>query len=60
MCAAFTKLKIIGNIIDITGGLTSNALIGIKNSGVFYQFFSYVKEIKDELFFYNSSKLISK
>ena len=39
MCAAFTKLKIIGNIIDITGGLTSNALIGIKNSGVFYEFF---------------------
>ena len=55
-----TKLKIIGNIIDKIGGRTSNVLIGIKNSGVFNQFFSDVKEIKDELFFYNASKLISK
>jgi hypothetical protein len=31
-----------------------------KNSGVFNQFFSDVKEIKDELFFFDSSKLISK
>jgi hypothetical protein len=57
---AVTKLKIIGNIIDKIGGRTSNALIGLKNSGVFNQFFSDVKEIKDELFFFDSSKLISK
>ncbi len=57
---AVTKLKIIGNIIDKIGGRTSNALIGLKNSGVFNQFFSDVKETKDVLFFYDSSKLVSK
>ena len=48
MCAAFTKLKMIVNIIDIIGGRTSNALFGIKNSGVFYQ--STLKKLKMNYF----------
>ena len=38
-------------MIDKIGGRTSNALIGIKNSGVFNQFYSEIKEIKDSVDF---------
>ncbi len=57
---AITQLEIIGNIIDKIGGRTSNALIGIKNSGVFNQFFSEVKEIKKSLIFICIKQLSSK
>ena len=42
------------------GGRTSNALIGIKNSGVFNKFFSNVKELKDSLSFIDVKQLSSK
>jgi hypothetical protein len=45
---AVSQFKIVGNIIDKIGGRTSNALSGIKNSGVFEQFYSNIKEIKDK------------
>ena len=41
---AVTQFKTVGNIIDKIGGRTSNALTGIKNSGVFNQFYSEIKE----------------
>ena len=47
-------------MIDKIGGRTSNALIGIKNSGVFNQFFSEFNEIKDSVDFIESTKLLSK
>ncbi len=40
-----------GNINDKIGDRTSNALIGIKNSGVYEQFYSDIKEIKDKMSF---------
>ena len=46
---AITQFKIVGDIINKIGGRTSNALIGIKNSGVFNQFYSDIKEIKESL-----------
>ena len=49
--AAVTQFKTVGNIIDKIGGRTSNALIGLKNSGVFNQFYSEIKEIKDSVDF---------
>ena len=58
--AAVTQFKTVGNIIDKIAGRTSNALIGIKNSGVFNQFFSEIKEIKDSVDFIESTKLLSK
>jgi hypothetical protein len=57
---AVSQFKIVGNIIDKIGGRTSNALIGIKNSGVFEQFYSDIKEIKDKMSYIETSKLISK
>jgi hypothetical protein len=57
---ALTQFKIVGNIINKIGGRTSNALIGIKNSGVFNQFYSDIKEIKDSLIIIDATKLISK
>ena len=45
---AVSRFKIVGNIIDKIGGRTSNTIIGIKNSGVFEQFYSDIKEIKDK------------
>ena len=47
-------------MIDKIGGRTSNALIGIKNSGVFNQFYSEIKEIKDSVDFIESIKLLPK
>jgi hypothetical protein len=46
---AVSQLKMVSNIIDKIDGRTSNALIGIKNSGVFEQFYSDIKEIKDKM-----------
>jgi hypothetical protein len=46
---AVSQLKMVSNIIDKIGGRTRNALIGIKNSGVFEQFYSDIKEIKDKM-----------
>ena len=57
---AITELKIIGNIIHKIGCRTSNALIGIENSGVFNQFFSEVKEIKNSLSYIDVKQLSSK
>ncbi len=57
---AVSQFKIVGNIIDKIGGRASNALIGIKNSGVFEQFYSDIKEIKDKMSFIETSKLLSK
>ena len=54
--AAVTQFKTMVKI----GGRTSNPLIGIKNSGVFNQFFSEIKEIKYSIDFIESSKLLSK
>jgi hypothetical protein len=50
----------VGNIIDKIGGKTSNTLIGIKNSGVFEQFYSDIKEIKDKMTYIETSKFMSK
>jgi hypothetical protein len=57
---AVSQFKKVGNIVDKIGGRTSNALIGIKNSGVFEQFYSDIKEIKDKMSYIETSKLISK
>jgi hypothetical protein len=57
---AVSQFKKVGNIIDKIGGRTSNALIGIKNSGIFEQFYSDIKEIKDKMSYIETSKLISK
>ena len=46
---AITQFKILGNIINKIGGRTSNALIGIKHSGVFDQFYSDIKELKESM-----------
>ncbi len=56
---AVIQFKIVGNIIDNISGRTSIAL-GIKNSGVFKQFYSDIKEIKDKMSFIETSKLLSK
>ena len=53
-------LKIVGKIITKIAGRTSNALIGIKSSGVFNTiFFSEVKEINN-IIFIDTKKLNSK
>ena len=57
---AVAEFKKIGNIINQIGGRTSNALIGIKNSGVLNQFYSDIKETKDGIIFIEPSKLLSK
>ena len=56
---AVNNFKIVGNIITKIGGRTSNALIGIKNSGVFNRFFAEVKEINN-IIFIDAKKLNSK
>jgi hypothetical protein len=48
LCAV-SQFKIVGNIIKKVSGRTSNALFGGKNSGVFEQFYSDIKEIKDKM-----------
>jgi hypothetical protein len=55
-----SQLKMVGNFIDKIGGRTSNALKGIKNSVVFEQFYSDIKEIKNKMSNIEKSKLISK
>ena len=57
---AVTQFKTVGDIIDKIGGRTSNALIGIKNSGVFNQFYSEIKEINESTYFIEPSQLLSK
>ena len=42
---AIIQFKIVRNVINKIGGRTSNALIGIKNSGVLNQFYSDLKEL---------------
>ncbi len=53
-----SQFKIVGNIINKICGRTSNARD--KNSSVFGQFYSGIKEIKDKMSFVKTSKLLSK
>ena len=53
------KLEIVVNIINIIKGRTSTALIDLKRSGIFKEFFSDVVEI-DNFFFIEVSQLVSK